>query len=187
MDIQMNAGEMSWRYTFVHVTRFHCMLIGAIGAILYFQNNQLFVKLANNFYLQLLCWIIIGLTAINKFHVMSFLDNEIISMITVFIIVGQIKKTNRVVNLDLRIFDFIGKISYGLYVIHPLVIFYLAKSIFLSDKTSTFNYVVVYVSVLLATTIVAYLSYQFFERRFLGLKQKYSTISSSETFHQTTN
>ncbi|HTJ49810.1 MAG TPA: acyltransferase [Cyclobacteriaceae bacterium] len=180
-DLQMNQGEMSWPYQMLHVTRFHCMLIGAIGAILYFQKNKFFIWLSDNIVTQIISWLVILLTAINGFHILSFLDNEFISIITVFIIIGQIQKTHRLINLDFSFFDFVGKISYGIYVIHPLVIFYLSKVIQFTDKSSMFNYTIVYFIVFLTTIITAYLSYHFFEKRFLQLKERYSTVSSSGT------
>ncbi len=180
-DILTNEGEPNWLYETLHVTRFQCMLIGAIGAILYFQKSALFLKVTDNLVAQSISWVVIFLVAINNFHVVSFLDNEIISVVTVFLIIGQIQKTKRIVNLDTAFFDFIGKISYGIYVIHPLVIFYLSKAMAFSNKTNPLNYLLVYLSVLLTTITLAYLSYEFFEKRFLFLKVKYSTIKSSDT------
>ncbi len=179
IDIYQSQGNFSWLYETLHTTRFHCMLIGAIGAILYFQKNILFLRITNNLIAQSLSLFIIFLVAINKFHIISFLDNEFISVVTVFLIIGQIQMTNRIVNLETSFFDFVGKISYGIYVIHPLILFYLSKLIILSDKTAIFNYLLVYFSVFTTTIILAYLSYEFFEKRFLSLKEKYSTIQSS--------
>jgi peptidoglycan/LPS O-acetylase OafA/YrhL len=181
IDISANQGEMNWPYEVLHTTRFQCMLIGAIGAILYFQKNSLFLRITNNLIAQAISWFVILLVALNKFHIISFLDNEIISVVTVFLIIGQIQKTRRIVNLDTSFFDFVGKISYGIYVIFPLVIFYLSKAISFSDNTNVFSYLAVYFSVFLTTIILAYLSYEFFEKRFLSLKEKYSTIRTSDT------
>jgi len=41
------------------------------------------------------------------------------------------------------------------------------------------NYIIVYFSVFAATIIVSYVSYHYFEKRFLDLKEKYSTIKSA--------
>jgi len=178
IDIQINKGNMSWPYEMLHATRFHCMLIGAIGAILYFQHNRLFLKLSDNIVTQSISWLVIVLAAINKFHIMSFLDNEFVSVVTVFIIIGQIQKKNRLINLDIRIFDFIGKISYGIYIIHPLIIFYWSKILVFENKNNALNYLLVYFLVFTTTISIAYLSYHFFEKKILRLKEKYSTISS---------
>jgi peptidoglycan/LPS O-acetylase OafA/YrhL len=182
VDYQVNDGEANWPYMALHVTRFHCMLIGAIGAILYFQNNKWFIKSSDNIMTQTFSWGVILLAAINKFHFMSFLDNEFISVVTVFIIIGQIRKTNRLINLDVFVLNFIGKISYGIYVIHPLILFYLSKVMILTNNT-VFNYILVYFVCISTTIVLAWVSYQFFERKFLLLKENYSTIKSFQTQH----
>lgn len=182
IDLQTSRGTMSELYMFVHVTRFHCMLLGAIGAILYFEQNSLFIKTTNSLIAQLISWFIIILVTVNRFHILSFLDNEFISVVTVIIILGQIQKTNRVINLETSFFNFVGKISYGIYVIHPLVIFYLSKVISLSDKSDMFNYIFVYFLVSAVTLIVAYISYECYERRFLALKVNYTSVRNSDSF-----
>ena len=174
--------ETAWLYSIVSVTRFQCMLIGAIGAILYFQKNNVLLKIVNNKVTQLISWFVILLIAINKFHIISLLDNEFVSLISTFLIIGQIEKSNRLINLDKSFFDFLGKISYGIYVIHPLVIFYLSKIIKFSVVDDTFlDYLVVYFAVFSATLTLSYLSYEFFEKKFLLLKVGYTTIKSSGT------
>ena len=179
-DIYTNHGKASWPYEMLHVTRFHCMLIGAIGAILYFQKNALFLKITNHVFAQLISWLIILLVIINKFHLISFLDNEFISVVTVFIIIGQIQKTNRILNLELAFFNFIGKISYGIYILHPLIIFYISQVLQYSDQTDISGYLLVYTSVFIATIVLAYIIYTFFEKKFLSLKEKkYSAVPSS--------
>lgn len=178
IDIKTLNGGSSLLYTTLHVTRFHCMMIGAIAAILYERRHKLFLRLTNNLPVQVASWIVILLVAINKFHLASFIDNEIISVVTVFLIIGQIEVNKRIVNLNIGFFDFIGKISYGIYVIHPLVIFYLSKLMFFSNQ-SVLHYIIVYCCVFGGTILLSYLSYTYFEKRFLDLKDKYTTIRSS--------
>lgn len=178
-DINSLNGKTSLLYDALHTTRFQCMLIGAIGAILYHQKHALFLQVTDNKIAQFASWLIILLVAINMFHVASFIDNEIISLVTVFIIIGQIEKKNRIVSLNGSFFDFLGKISYGIYVIHPLTTFYLSKIIVVSDDATVFNYLAVYFAVFVSTILLSYFSYHYFEKRFLDMKDKYSTIKSS--------
>ncbi|MBI1227078.1 MAG: acyltransferase family protein [Bacteroidetes bacterium] len=180
-DLYLCNGEVHLPYLAVHVTRFHCMLMGAVAAILFFQRNELFLRLTNSLPMQMLALGIIFLAAINKFHVASFIDNELISLVAVVLIIGQVQKVNRVVNLENHLFDQIGKVSYGIYVFHPLIIYYLSKIISFNNASSPSNYFMVYLSVLISTLIVAFISYHFFEIKFLRLKGKYSAIKSSGT------
>jgi peptidoglycan/LPS O-acetylase OafA/YrhL len=165
-------------YYFLHVTRFQCMLIGAVGAWYFHAGNALFIKLTTNIFTQIVSWIAIGFVALNRFHIASVLDQEIICVVTVFIILGQITKRNRLINLDFGVFDFLGKISYGMYVIHPMVIFFLAK-IFVVEMPATLKYVLVYSLSLATTILIAYLSYEYFEKYFLKMKSRFSAVLSS--------
>ena len=178
-DIQYNNGNIGLAYSILHTTRFQCMLIGAVGAILYFQQNKWFLMLTNNYFVQSIAWLAIVLAAVNQFHIISFLDNEIFCVVTLVVIIGQIKTEKRIVNLNHPVFDFVGKISYGIYVIHPLVIFYLAKAIHFSNSQLPLNYLIIYIVVFIAVISIAYLSYKYFEKPFLSLKLKYSIVRSS--------
>lgn len=169
--------------TAIHVTRFHCMMIGALGAILYKQENVLFFNIVDNKLSQILSWIVIFLVAINQFHVATVIDNEIISLVTVFLIIGQIKIKNRILNLETNLFDFLGKISYGIYVIHPLLIFMFSKILSQVTMPDTYKYFIVYFSIFGTTILIAHLSYKYFEKYFLNLKEKYSVVKSSATMH----
>jgi peptidoglycan/LPS O-acetylase OafA/YrhL len=178
MDIQVNDGAVSWPYAFLEATRIHCMLIGALGAILLFRQHELFQRLATHVVAQVSAWVVILLVAVNRFHVISVLDNELIAVVTVVIITGQVRRKNRLVNLDHYLLDRVGRISYGIYMIHPLLLFYLAKIISLSDTHSVVNYLFVYATVFSTTILAAYLSYEFFEKRFLAIKARYSVVKS---------
>jgi peptidoglycan/LPS O-acetylase OafA/YrhL len=175
--------DMRIPYIAISVTRFHTMLIGVVAAILYYYNNSRFFAISTHKITQIVSWTVILLLGLNKFHLASIIDGEIVSIVTVFLIMGQITKRNNLINLENAVCDFIGKISYGIYVIHPLLIFYFAKLIghFKSDTFA--NYLLVYSLILLTTILIAYLSYEFYEKRFLKLKSKYSTVKSANTKH----
>ncbi len=163
----------------LHVSRFHCMLIGGVGAILYYEKKKWFLDLSTSLFVQLGCWIVIFLVAINVFHIVSILDNELISIVTVIIIIGQITRTNYIVDLEHKVFEFLGNISYGIYVIHPIIIFYSAKLLKGYVTDSMLGYVFIYSLVTLMTVLVAYMSYEFFEKRFLKFKKRFMIVDTS--------
>lgn len=166
----------------IHISRFHCMLVGALGAILYTNGNKLFLAIMDNKFTQAFCLTILASLLFNKFHVFSVLDNEIISIVALCLIIGQINTRNRIINFDLGVFDFLGKISYGIYVIHPLVIFIMAEYIFPHFNTEgTVKYIVVYSSGFCITIFISWLSYTYFEKYFLKLKEKVTAVRSSGT------
>ena len=165
----------------IQVTRFHGMMIGALGAILYRNNNKLFIKLTDNKIAQVICWCLMLLIAVNKFHFFSIIDNEIISVVAIILIIGQINIKNRIINLETSVFDYLGKISYGIYVIHPILIFLFSKFLFQLNIPSLYKYFAVYFIILGATILTAHLSYTWFEKYFMGLKKKFVVVKSSPT------
>jgi peptidoglycan/LPS O-acetylase OafA/YrhL len=84
----------------------------------------------------------------------SVIDHEIVSVVTVMLIIGQITVKNRLINLDNKVCDFLGKISYGMYVIHPLIIFFAAKLLKETDLPSLLKYSLVYAFVTGITILV---------------------------------
>jgi peptidoglycan/LPS O-acetylase OafA/YrhL len=177
----LKYGGLRFWYDVIHVTRFHCMLMGAIGAMLYSSRTTWFLRITTAWPVQAMAWIIIALSALNKFHIASLLDNEIISAVTVALIMGQIHPTNRIVNLEIGVFDFLGRISYGLYVIHPILIFWLSRLIHFDQPDNPAYYVLVFVSCYILTIVAAWISYEWWERPFLRKKLKYTTVANADS------
>jgi len=175
IDIKYN---ISLPYTVIHVTRFHCMLMGAIGAILYYKKNNLFMAITTSPVTQAICWACIGIAAMNKFHLVAMIDNELISAITLCLIMGQVAGKFKIINLENNVMDFVGKISYGIYVYHPLILLYLSRVLGAIPGESLFKYLIVYLVIVFVTICVAWISYEYFEKKFLKIKLKYSTVRS---------
>ena len=165
--------------TAIQVTRFHCMMIGGLGALLYKNKNQLFLKIADNKITQSICWIIMLLVALNKFRIAAIIDTELIAIAAILIITGQINVKNRIVNLEISLFDFLGKISYGIYVIHPLVILLFSKVLGNLSINQTLKYPLIYILILSTTIYLAYLSFTYFEKYFMTFKKKFEVVKSS--------
>jgi len=175
------GNDTSVAYSIVHVSRFQCMLIGALGAVLFYNKQALFMKISTHKIAQLASWLIILLITINRFHIASVLDQEFVSVITVLLIIGQCTVKNRLINLEIGIMDFFGKISFGIYVIHPIVVLGAIKVFSLFAISGLVKYVLIYSSIVAVTILLAYCSFNFIEKKFLNLKLKYSAIQSSDS------
>lgn len=160
------------------ITRFECMSIGGIGALLCLQKNKLFFKLTANNLTEIICWLCIGVIAANRFFVSPFVNHDIVAVITVCIIVNLSFNKKAIINLENRFFDFLGKISYGIYIIHPLVVIFFSRWINQFNLLAGWKYIILYSGVLLLTVILAWLSYEFFEKRFLRLKDRFSVVKT---------
>lgn len=86
--------------------------------------------------------------------------------------------------LENRFIAYLGKISYGLYLVHPFVekiyYTYTAKNavrnflISLNQPLISNRYLIDFIFLFTATVAISYLSFEYFEKRFLKLKRLYS-------------
>lgn len=119
------------------------------------------------------------LAAVNRFHLANIINHEVMACLSTALIIGQAQRTG-LINLDIPVMDYLGKISYGIYVIHPLIIFSLGWILngWLS-KDNALHYVLVYLLCTAGTLLTAHLSYQYWEKPFLRLKRRYMRVRSA--------
>lgn len=166
-------------YNMMHITRFDCILIGAIGAILYHQQSKWFFQFCRNRWVGIISWILFFTTGIYAIYIPSPIRTECIAFVSLMVImVGLLNKPI----LENKIINYLGKISYGIYVIHPLLIYlgsYFVKQRGLFSDSPWWGYVLIMIGVLGLTILLASVSYKYLEQPFLSLKQKYGVVSST--------
>jgi peptidoglycan/LPS O-acetylase OafA/YrhL len=85
-------------------------------------------------------------------------------------------------NLRNKVLDEIGKISYGVYMYHPMVMFIsfaiINNGLNITNKGIGYN-VLVYMSVITITLLISYISFQYFESRFIRIKNRRFTLINS--------
>jgi peptidoglycan/LPS O-acetylase OafA/YrhL len=106
----------------------------------------------------------------------SIIDHDIVAVMTVCLIVGQMQKAP-FINLEKPWLDFLGKISFGVYVIHLLLIFYL-QFLLKPLGFGIWDYVIVYLVVYATTILCAYISYQYLEKMFIKFKSRFTVVES---------
>ncbi len=77
--------------------------------------------------------------------------------------------------LSIRPLRYLGKISFGLYVYH---VFCIAAGKKIASALAPGNWWVASLSAAALTVATAALSYQFFERRFLVVKERFAAVKS---------
>lgn len=165
-----------WQSILLH-TRFCCLGVGGIGACLYFENSKI-VALAKQKVIELLAWLMVLLFLTNQIRVFSIVNNEIISIMVLVLIFNQINNPKPLVPLENKLFDYLGKISFGLYIYNPLVIYFLSVFL-LNDNTNWLLKSILFItSTFCAVILVSHISYFYFEKRFLKIKNRYTTIES---------
>lgn len=165
-------------YRFFAVTRFDCMMLGAIGAILYFTGSKWFGRLTGNRPLGLICLALLVASQLWADVVPAPIRPQVIALLSLACIMSQLHRP--LINLENRVCDFVGKISYGIYVIHPLLIFLLSglyRNIGL-QLPAGLDIAVIYLLVTALTISIAWLSYRYFESPFLRLKSRFAIVQS---------
>ena len=168
-------------YRFFAVTRFDCMMIGAIGAILYFTKANWFNQLMSNQLLGLACLLLLFFSQPWACIVPAPLRPQIIALLSLVCIMNQLYSP--IINLENRLCDFVGKISYGIYIIHPILIFLLSGlyrnwRVYIPYGLATVS---IYLFITLSTILIAWLSYRFYESPFLRLKNRFAIVHSQNS------
>ncbi|AWA30366.1 hypothetical protein HYN48_09845 [Flavobacterium magnum] len=145
-----------------------CMAIGGIFALLYFQRSRL---------LKLLCdsRLFLGTAALAMLLLsmgcqFRYLHNEIYAVLFGIIILNLATNSSAEKVLEARPLRYLGRISYGLYMYHPIGIM-LAVGI--CSRAGLSIHWMLYPTAIALTVIMAAVSYYGFERRFLNYKRKF--------------
>lgn len=177
----LNAGLPIDKFTF---TRIDQILLGAYLALLesrnFFRENRNIIKIGLT---GLLAFpFVIGIYFItDKFFVLSEMTGQSFLGLFFFGMIGYLifLKDDSIINriLASRILQFFGKISYGIYVWHVLIIMFLNRhlitGILIIDITLP----------LVLTIFIAHLSYKYYESIFLKMKdKKFSTFTIKSLF-----
>jgi len=165
---------------FLDTFNIECMAIGGLAAWILFSRKEkiltfLFHPLAQ---IVLLAALAVSLPTGVFGHVKSrYMVN---SLLFAWLILNVAANKSSILKLENPFFRFMGRISYGLYMYHAIC-FYLLLYILKDSITNlTFINIFLYTGTFLLTTLMAWLSYEWMEKRFLKKKQQFSLIESGE-------
>jgi peptidoglycan/LPS O-acetylase OafA/YrhL len=169
----------SFIFSLLEFTRIDIMFLGAIGAYLVYSNHAM-LKLIYRKEVQILSWLVLLMSIVyHPIHIMNFLDKEINAIFYFIIILNISSNEKSLLNLENKFFNFIGKISYGIYVYHMIIIYLLSYC--LSKLLIEVDFFTMLALVVFLTIAVAWLSFKFFETPFLKIKNKYSVVKSTNS------
>lgn len=165
---------------FVAMSKFECMAIGGIGGYFIFSHDKLLTMIYNKYLLN----ISIGLIPVLIFFTPEFLQDgiHIIYSLLFLIIILNVANGSVKINLENKLFSYLGKISYGIYMYHLMIIpgvLYLLRHYLNMETGLVFNAMAYTLSILMTITVSG-LSYQFIEEPFIKLKSKFTTVKSGE-------
>lgn len=111
----------------------------------------------------------------------KFVNDTVYSFLFAIIIVNGALNSQTIVKLGNSMLEYLGKISYGLYIYHTPIIFLVARLIPFTQQDSVIAVVLKTILVIGITILVAGLSYKYFEKPFLSIKEKKFSIIKSGT------
>lgn len=164
------SGE-SKEYQLLYMCKFQSMAIGGVGAFVWYKKHTIMTWITKPI-VELLVYVYFLLLVVGFHHIISFIDTEILSVVVVVFILQQVSG-HVILKLRSKILSFIGLISFGLYVYHPLIIHGLKEIPYLVS-----NFTVLVVCTLFLSILVSFISYQFLEKPFLTLKEKFVIVKS---------
>ncbi len=170
---------ISFAYRYMSMLRIGCMAIGGIGAYYLHYSNQSILKPIFSKPIQIITiftTIILMLTGVE----IPYINHEFYSLLFLVIILNLAANPKTVVSLENKVMDYLGKISYSIYMWHNIAIIfglYIAQSINpkLDDWVTN---VVYYISSFIFTFLLSSASYELFEKRFLKFKHLFAKIKT---------
>jgi peptidoglycan/LPS O-acetylase OafA/YrhL len=159
---------------FFYGTKFNCLGIGALLGFIFFKKKEYVnsILLKYNF-LTLTFTLVPFVLWFFKFKT-DHLNDELYAVLFAFSIYNIVQHPK--INIDNSITRFLGKISYGIYLYHWIIIILMVKYIPKFNTIYFYNFVL-YSSILSLTIFVSWLSFATYEKFFLNLKKKYEVVN----------
>lgn len=160
--------------TYLKYSRFSTFAIGALFGYSFFYKKN-WINFFKSVYVQLAVYSLFILSI--YFNVQPpYIEMEYISFIMACIMLMATFKKESIVNFSVPWLEYLGKISYGIYLFHIFAIVLSMKimgSLLKLSITTPLQLFFLCVITLSISILFGYLSYQYFERYFLNLKKRF--------------
>ena len=166
-------------YWFFKYTRIDTMAIGGLFAYMLFNNYRKTLVLIYNIYVQIIT-VILLLILLFSGYPLPYIHQQVYALLFGIIIINAAANGRSLLSIKLKVFDYFGKISYGIYMYHNIMVVVSIKLCAQYFNPSTTLFLIMsYITTIGLTLVISHLSYRYFERFFLSLKKKFTVVSSS--------
>ncbi len=178
--LALRYPQMKAIQNFLYVSSIEQMAIGGLVAYFVFAEKERVLYIL--FHPAAQIFMILGLLYVIGSNVkVPFLAKHIDAAVFALLILNVACNPNSFLKLENKLFNFLGSISYGLYMFHTTMIVITLRLMLdysgITPNTVSFNVALFGVSVSL-TVLISYLSFKYFESSFLRLKDRFTVVKS---------
>jgi peptidoglycan/LPS O-acetylase OafA/YrhL len=150
------------------------LTVGALGAY-YFYKKDGFIKIitTDSAFILSISVLIIAIFYDVK---IAFFNSSFYALLFIIVILNLVCNKRFLKVLENNFFTYMGKISFGLYMYHQIMIVLCINVLI---KLNFMNNIILYIASLITTVLVASLSYEFLEKPFLKMKNKWSVFNTN--------
>jgi peptidoglycan/LPS O-acetylase OafA/YrhL len=158
--------------TFIGQFRIQTMALGGICAWLVYNDKNQILQFIFRKDMQAIVYSLLLILFFSGIHFVGFL--EVYAVFFAFFVLNVSCNPNSLVNLENRVMNHLGKISYGLYIYHVFVIVIIINVFrtYLPAINGLEYQIVVYLLTIIFSVVVASLSYSYLEKPLLAFKDK---------------
>ncbi len=151
-------------------TKFNCMSVGALVGFLYARQHKWLKVISNKFvaYSSIILSVLLWTFGLE----FNYFTDEFYSVLFVIAIYNIV--VNPKINIDTKATSFLGKISFGIYMYHWIIIMLTLKYLPISKNDILYN-VCLYLAVLIGTIFISWISFNSVEKYFLNIKKQFET------------
>ncbi|NJN26104.1 MAG: acyltransferase [Cyclobacteriaceae bacterium] len=106
---------------FFYFTRFQLMVIGGIGAYILFNNISGLLIFIYSKYTQWFAYLVLLICLFSGFEI-KWVNHEFYGIFFLIVILNIASNKDSILKLEIRVFDYLGRISYGIYMYHEIAI-----------------------------------------------------------------
>lgn len=150
------------------------MAVGGLFAVIYFNQYQKTIQFLENKFLQIIVWISVIVLMLSGIS-LGFFHHQIYALLFGVLVYNLAVNKQSIIQFNIKAFDYLGKISYGLYMYHSI---FIVLSIKLLKHFNMPHSIAIYIMSIASTILISTLSYEFFEKRFIARKLKYTRVES---------
>jgi peptidoglycan/LPS O-acetylase OafA/YrhL len=156
-----------------------CIAVGCIFSTLYYRREGLskrilFSRIVQAIVLLLLAYCVLISSYIK--HYEGYVDLRLYCLLFSIVVVNAAQNPRTIYRLETPLLDFLGKISYGIYMYHMICIgiaFHIARAV---TQDALAQDIINYTLSIVFTVLLSWISFRYFESFFLKLKPRLQSL-----------